>query len=416
MSVLIIVGGQFGDEGKGKIVDFLARDADVVARATGGNNAGHTVVVGKETFKFHLLPSGIIDQKKNIIGNGTVIDPSVLVCEIEELEKRGFAVIPRILSISPNAHIIQQKHIEEDQATGASVGTTGRGIGPCYKDKIGRTGMRMEQFVNTTRSKEAQKLKPFVVDTSLILHQAIAANKKILVEGAQGTLLDIDHGTYPFVTSSNSSAGGACTGLGIGPSTVDNVIGIFKAYITRVGRGPFPTELGTDAQTLAEDKQAVLSTDVIRRANAGDNYSAGLVLRKQGHEYGTTTGRARRTGWFDALAARYAARINGLGSMTITKLDVLKNLNPLRICVAYTYHGKTLTEFPSEISILAECRPVYEAMEGWTEDISGIKEWNKLPKNAKKYLERLEKLTGIPVSILSVGPERTQTIVRGNIW
>ena len=421
--VIVIVGGQWGDEGKGKIVDFLTEKADVTARYNGGNNAGHTVIVGNEKYKFHLIPSGIVHQGKlNIIGNGTVIDPAVLVEEIENLEKRGFNVSDKNLVISANAHIILPEYVQEDKRTGGKVGTTGRGIGPAYTYKAARVGVRMCDYI-TKDAKEAKKLKPLVKNTWIIINDAVNNGKNILLEGAQGSLLDIDHGTYPYVTSSNSVAGGACTGLGIGPTKISNVIGVYKAYITRVGGGPFTTELGTEEKTnneesldklkkeLGEEGFKHLYKKIILKANEDDEYSQGRLLRVQGVEYGTTTGRARRTGWFDAVAARYAIAINGLSSVAITKLDVLTSLKKIKICTAYSYQGKTLTDFPTNINILKNCRPVYEEMPGWSEDLSKIGGYDDLPENAKSYLERIEKLIGVPVSILSVGPKRNQTMV-----
>ena len=421
--VIVIVGGQWGDEGKGKVVDFLTEKADVTARYNGGNNAGHTVIVGNEKYKFHLIPSGIVHQGKlNIIGNGTVIDPAVLVEEIENLEKRGFNVSDKNLVISANAHIILPEYVQEDKRTGGKVGTTGRGIGPAYTYKAARVGVRMCDYI-TKEAKEAKKLKPLVKNTWIMINDAINNGKNILLEGAQGSLLDIDHGTYPYVTSSNSVAGGACTGLGIGPTKISNVIGVYKAYITRVGGGLFPTELGTEEKTnneesldklrkeLGEEGFKHLYKKIILKANEDDEYSQGRLLRVQGVEYGTTTGRARRTGRFDAVAARYAIAINGLSSVAITKLDVLASLKKIKICTAYSYQGKTLTDFPTNINILKNCRPIYEEMPGWDDDWSRISNYDALPDNAKSYLSKIDKLIGVPVSILSIGPKRSQTIV-----
>ncbi len=405
---IVVVGGQWGDEGKGAIIDFLAEKADVVARFAGGNNAGHTVVVGDEVFKFHLIPSGIVHKKLNIIGNGTVIDPKVLVKEIESLEKRGFNINSNNLVISSSAHIITEKQIEEDKSTGKKIGTTGRGIGPCYRDKILRTGKRVSDFIKED-NKEAKKLKPLVKDTYLIINEAIEAKKNVLIEGAQGAMLDIDHGTYPFVTSSNPIAGGACTGLGIGPTKIDSAVGIFKAYTTRVGRGPFPTEQGTDQQTMNELKDEKLKPDDLIKANEGKAYYTGKVLRKQGGEYGTTTGRARRTGWFDAVAANYSIKINGLSSIVITKLDVLSSLRKIKICAHYEIDGKKTENFP--LTDLENAKPLYEEMDGWDNDLSDITKFEQLPDNAKKYLRRLEELLNIKISIVKVGPKRKQTII-----
>ncbi|MBU0628012.1 MAG: adenylosuccinate synthetase [Nanoarchaeota archaeon] len=422
---IIIVGGQWGDEGKGAIIDFLAEKADVVARFAGGNNAGHTVCVGNEVYKFHLIPSGIIHKKLNIIGNGTVIDPEVLVSEIEGLEKRGFTIDSSNLVLSSSAHIITADQISEDQATGARIGTTGRGIGPCYKDKIARRGKRVADFIKEN-NKEAKKLRPLVKETYLIINEAIDSGKKVLIEGAQGALLDIDHGTYPFVTSSNPTTGGACTGLGIGPTKISNSIGIFKAYITRVGGGPFTTELGTEQQTKSEESlselKSKLSKDgfehlyrkIIHQANQSDEYSEGRLLRIQGGEYGTTTGRPRRTGWFDAVAAKYSIMINGLSSIVITKLDVLSNLRKLKICTHYEIDGKKTGRFPLNLEELKKAKPVYIEMDGWDEDLTKITEFKKLPEKARKYLEKIEEILKTKISILKIGPKRNQTIVVDN--
>jgi len=420
--VIVIVGGQWGDEAKGAVTDYLAERADVVARFAGGNNAGHTVVVGDEIFKFHLIPSGIVHKKLNIVGNGTVIDPKVLVEEIENLEKRGFKIDDKNLIISSNAHVITQKHIEEDEATGSKIGTTGRGIGPCYRDKVARTGKRISDFIKGS-SIEAQRIKPLVKDTYLIINDAIDKEKNVLIEGAQGTLLDIDHGTYPFVTSSNPTAGGACTGLGVGPTKINNVIGVFKAYITRVGGGPFPTELGTEEEMKKEEslsdlkknlsKEAFerLKNKIIHNANQSDEYSQGRLLRLQGGEYGTTTGRPRRTGWFDAVAAKYAIAINGLSSVVITKLDVLTNLNKIKICTHYLIDGKKTDKFPLNLEDLKKAKPVYIEVDGWDNDLTNVAEHDQLPKNAQKYLETLKDILKIKICIVKVGPKRNQTIV-----
>ena len=407
---IVIVGGQWGDEGKGKIVDFLTEKADIIARYAGGNNAGHTVVVGKEVYKFHLIPSGIIHPGKlNVIGNGTVIDPEVLTNEITELQKRGFSITERNMAISSNAHIIQKRHIEEDKETGSTVGTTGRGIGPCYKDKIARIGMRVAGYVG----KNPGILQPLVKDTYLLLNEALGKTN-VLIEGAQGSLLDVDHGTYPFVTSSNPIAGGACTGLGIGPTKIDAVIGISKAYITRVGRGPFPTEQGSDQQTIDEKREDPLTSADVEKANRGDAYATGKVLRKQGGEYGTTTQRARRTGWFDAVAAKYAIAINGMDAMVITKLDVLSKLKTLKVCTSYEINGKKTDLFPLQADILEKAKPIYEELPGWDDDLSKVTAFKDLPANAQRYIMFLEKKLGISICIVSVGQRRDQTIVRRN--
>jgi adenylosuccinate synthase len=409
--VIAVVGGQWGDEGKGKIVDYLAEKAKVVARATGGNNAGHTVVVGKETFKFHILPSGVIHRGAlSICGNGMVIYPPQIIKEINNLRERGFTLTDKDLNISSAAHVITELQVEIDKQTGSKVGTTGRGIGPCYTAKIGRSGTRMCEFVKQD-SEEARILKPFVKDTQYVLSRAIEAGKNVLVEGAQGTMLDIDHGTYPYVTSSNPTAGGACTGLGLGPTKIDSVIAIMKAYCTRVGRGPFPTELGTEEQTSGEDKDSGLNDDDLEEANKGDEYRTGKVLRKRGAEYGTTTGRARRTGWYDAVVARYAAAVNGLTSIVVTKLDCLSDLKRIKICDAYEIFDKKVKDYPTDLELFEKARPVYIEMPGWNCDISHVRSFAALPKEARAYVRKLEELSGVPVSILSVGPERTQTFV-----
>jgi len=420
---IVIVGGQWGDEGKGKIVDFLTEKADLTARFNGGNNAGHTVVVKDDIFKFHLIPSGIIHKGQlNILGNGMVIDPTVLVGEIEGLEERGYDISEKNMIISRNAHVIREKHIEEDKATGGKIGTTSRGIGPCYKDKIARSGIRVIDYVKED-SRYAKKLKPLVKDTSLIINQYLENKKNILLEGAQGTLLDIDHGTYPFVTSSNVIAGGACTGLGIGPTNIDTVIAIMKAYTTRVGSGPFVTELGTEqetnkedginelTETLGEEGLSHLKRKINNKANEDDGYNQGRLMRFNGMEYGTTTGRPRRCGWFDALIGRYSARVNGLSSVVLTKLDVLDDFKKIKICTAYEYKSKKLTEFTNNTEILKQCKPIYETVDGWCKDITKVKDFEELPKNAQKYVERIEELIKVPVCIVSVGPERNQTIV-----
>ncbi len=408
---IVIIGGQWGDEGKGKIVDFLAEKADVIGRATGGNNAGHTVVVGKEKFKFHLLPSGTIHKGKlNICGNGMVIYPKQIIKEITGLEEKGFKLTDKNLIISSSSHVITEEQIDADKKTGKKVGTTGRGIGPCYMAKIERTGLRMSDFVKQDNA-EAKKLSPFVKDAYSIINKAIEDKKNILVEGAQGTMLDIDHGTYPFVTSSNPTAGGACTGLGIGPTKINEVIAIIKAYTTRVGRGPFPTELGTDEQTMKELKDQELSPDDIAKANDDDEYCAGKVLRKRGAEYGTTTGRARRTGWFDGVVGRYARRINGLTTFVITKLDCFSDLKKIKLCTHYEIEGKKTEDFPIEPEKVEKAKPIYEEMDGWECNISDITKFKDLPENAKKYVKRMEELVGVPACIVSVGPKRSQTII-----
>jgi len=422
LATVVLVGAQWGDEGKGKVTDFLAAQAEIVVRYQGGNNAGHTVVVGDEEFRLHLLPSGILYPEKTcVIGNGVVIDPAVLVGEIEGLKQRGVKMA-RLL-ISERAHLIFPYHrlldgAEERRKGSGRIGTTGRGIGPAYTDKMARTGIRMVDLLEDatfsrrlgenvtfknillervyeaegvslaeifdTYRRYAAILREYVADTGVFLHQAIAAGKNVLFEGAQGTLLDIDHGTYPFVTSSSPTAGGACLGAGIGPRVIGKVAGVAKAYTTRVGEGPFPTELQDDL---------------------------GERIRNQGREFGTTTGRARRCGWFDAVVARYAARVNGLDYLCVTKLDVLTGIPVLKICRAYRYRGKEITDFPASTNVLEACEPFYEELPGWEEDISGARRLEDLPENAQRYLERLSSLAGLPVALVGVGPRREQTVV-----
>jgi adenylosuccinate synthase len=423
---IVIVGAQWGDEGKGKIVDILTKNADVVVRFQGGNNAGHTVIVNGEKFVFHLMPSGILHKDKAcVIGDGVVVDPEVLLGEIEVLEEKGIFNGDN-LHISKNAHLIMPYHkrldISKERLKGKQkIGTTGRGIGPAYEDKAARTGIKCGDLLDETLFREklkrnlaeknhyiqhvlhqvgfeihevyhtymaiAEKITPYIKDTSHFLYEAMGAKKKILFEGAQGTLLDIDHGTYPYVTSSNTTAGAASVGSGIGPTRIDKAIGITKAYTTRVGEGPFPTELdGKEADRL----------------------------REHGGEYGATTGRPRRVGWFDSLALRYAARINGLDGLVITKLDVLDNLKKIKVCVGYKYKGKKITDFPTDATALEQCTPIYEVHEGWLEDTTGIKKFDKLPKKAQKYIRRLEELSGVTAVMLSVGAARDEIIMIKN--
>ncbi|MCL4457405.1 MAG: adenylosuccinate synthase [Nitrospirae bacterium] len=423
MSTVVIVGTQWGDEGKGKIVDFLTEKADVVARYQGGNNAGHTVVIKNEKYILHLIPSGVLHKnKKCIIGNGVVIDPAALIEEMDGLKKRGITINKNLL-ISKNAHVIMPYHValdkgNENKKGGKKIGTTGRGIGPSYTDKIARYGIRMMDLMSPEVFKEklsanlstanfllenlyktaplsekeiyrqymkyAERLAPYIADTDLIINKEIASGKKVLFEGAQGTLLDIDHGTYPFVTSSNTIAGGACTGLGVGPTKIKKVLGVVKAYTTRVGEGPFPTEL----------KNAL-----------------GEAIRQKGGEFGATTGRPRRCGWLDILILKHAIRINGLTGLAITKLDILDGFDRLKICVGYKYKGKRYAEFPKEIEVLNNCEPVYETVDGWKESTLGIKDFSKLPANARKYIKTIEKILGIKVHIISTGQKRDEIIV-----
>lgn len=417
-----MIGAQWGDEGKGKVTDLLSRSADVVVRSQGGVNAGHTVVVSKKTFKLHLIPSGILyPQTECIIGSGTVIDPQVLIEEIEQLKSLGVTVDN--LYISQTAHITMPYHRKIDQASEESrgeykIGTTGRGIGPTYADKSERTGIRVLDLMSPDHLRKqlgwainyknvileklynlppldpekiieeyleyAEFLRPFVIDSSLKIYEAVAEKKNILFEGAQGTLLDLDHGTYPYVTSSNPIAGGACVGAGVGPTTIDRVIGVAKAYTTRVGEGPFPTEL---------------------------NDSIGEFLGDAGAEFGTTTGRRRRCGWFDAVIGRYAVRINGLDCLAITKLDVLDKLEEIKVCVAYEIDGATCNHFPTNASHFANCKPVYKTLPGWQEPTTGCRSLSDLPKKALTYLKYMAELMKVPIAIVSVGPGRDQTII-----
>ena len=421
MPAIVIVGAQWGDEGKGKATDLLGDSVDYVVRYQGGNNAGHTVVIGDESYALHLLPSGVLSPGVTpVIGNGVVIDPGVLIEEIDGLAGRGVSC-ERLL-ISANAHLIMPHHRALDRVTErflgtARIGTTGRGIGPSYGDKAARMGIRAEDLLDpgilaqklelVLREKNqvltkvynrrgidaaavsaeylgyADRLRPHLADTSLILNKALDQDEVVLLEGAQATLLDVDHGTYPFVTSSSPTAGGACAGSGIGPTRITRVIGIVKAYTTRVGAGPFPTEL-RDAQ--------------------------GEWLRKTGGEYGVTTGRERRTGWFDAVIARYATRVNGITDYFLTKLDVLSGLDKIPVCVAYDVHGKRYDEIPMTQTDFHHAKPIYEYMDGWWEDISAVHDVGGLPRNARAYVGALEEMIGAPVAAVGVGPRRDQTL------
>ncbi|MDP6265984.1 MAG: adenylosuccinate synthetase, partial [Candidatus Woesearchaeota archaeon] len=330
---ITVIGTQFGDEGKGKIIDFLAEKANVIARFNGGNNAGHTIKVNDKTTILHLIPSGILHNGKiNIIGNGVVVDPKVLMQEIEDLRNKEVKVTPDNLVLSENAHVILENHIKEDKEKNKHLGTTSRGIGPAYTDKIARAGLRVIDYINKD-DEFSKKISPFVKNTTLLINNLIDKNKKVLFEGAQGTLLDIDHGTYPYVTSSNTISGGVCLGLGIGPKNVGNVIGIAKAYITRVGAGPLPTELKDEV---------------------------GKQIQDIGKEFGATTGRARRCGWFDALIGKYAVMVNGLDTIALTKLDVLSGLEKIKICISYKHKNKIIKDFSSNVEILENCEPIYE--------------------------------------------------------
>ena len=422
MPAIVLVGAQWGDEGKGKATDLLGDTVDYVVRYQGGNNAGHTVVIGSEKYALHLVPSGILSPNVvPVIGNGVVIDPAVLLEEIRGLDARGINTSK--LVISTNAHLITPYHRTIDKVSErflgkSKIGTTGRGIGPAYADKISRIGIRVQDLFDRSILEQklegalndknqvltkvfnrknmsvaeileeylayAEILRPYVTDTSLLLDKALKAGKTVLLEGSQGTLLDVDHGTYPFVTSSNPTAGGACTGSGIGPKAITRVIGIVKAYTTRVGSGPFPTEL------LDED---------------GDK------LRTIGHEYGTTTGRNRRCGWYDAPIARYAVRINGLTDFFLTKLDVLTGWEKIPVCVAYDVDGTRHDELPASQTDFHHAKPIYEYLPGWKEDISKARTLSDLPKNAQDYVKYLEEISGAPMSAIGVGPGRDETIV-----
>lgn len=430
MSTLVVVGSQWGDEGKGKITDLLSEEADIIVRYQGGCNAGHTVVKGDKQFIFHLIPSGILHKGvKCLIGNGVVIDPESLLQEIENLKKKNIEIDDNLF-IDFKAHVVLPYHktldeIKELKRGEDKIGTTKRGIGPAYADKITRTGIRMIDLIdekllpkkleNNLNEKDAifgklyglkifnqekkdilkkhreygQLLKKYVTDVSLYLNQAINEEKNILFEGAQGTLLDIDHGTFPYVTSSNPIAGGACIGTGVGPTKIDRVMGITKAYTTRVGRGPFPTEM----QGKLEES-----------------------TRQKGGEFGATTGRPRRCGWFDAVLVNYAVRINGMDSMVLTKIDVLSDFDKIKICTSYKYHGETIKEFPVNLEILENCIPVYEEMEGWKGDISQITKYEDLPQQLTAYIKRIEELVKTKVVIVSVGPKRSQTIAREKVF
>jgi adenylosuccinate synthase len=427
MSAVVLIGTQWGDEGKGKITDYLAEKANVVVRYQGGNNAGHTVVVNGEEFKLHLIPSGIrYSDKICIIGNGVVIDPLILLEELSYLEKRG-TKIGKLL-ISGNAHVIMPYHkvldgLEEEARGEHKIGTTKRGIGPAYMDKASRIGIRIidlldkDVFAERLRQNLVEKnnlfikvygekalefdeiyetyinygeqIRSFVTDGSLVIDENIRSGRNVLFEGAQGNLLDIDHGTYPYVTSSNPIAGGACIGAGIGPTRIERVVGVIKAYTTRVGEGPFPTEL----------------MDGI-----------GEQMQTKGHEFGTTTGRPRRCGWFDAVIARYAVRVSGISDFAVTKLDVLTGFDTLKICVGYRVGEEIIREFPQSQKILKQSQPVYEEMPGWHEDLTHVRCFEELPEAAKNFILRIEDLTGIPATLISIGPEREQTIMRGKIF
>ena len=426
MSNIVIIGTQWGDEGKGKIVDLLAEFVDLVVRFQGGNNAGHTMVVSGNQFICHLVPSGILQKKTCLIGNGVVVDPAVLLEEFDNLSSKGIDVGPDMLKISEKAHIIMPYHKQIDLARekmkgDQKIGTTVRGIGPCYEDKATRRGIRFVELldpeifsekVNTIMEEKnfylkhylssetldpnsiikeyksyAERLAPHVVNISIMMDKAIKAGKKILFEGAQGTHLDIDHGTYPYVTSSNTVSGNACCGSGIGPKEITGVIGIVKAYTTRVGKGPFPTELFDEI---------------------------GAAIQKKGAEFGATTGRKRRCGWLDTVLLRNSARLNGLTGLVITKLDVLGGQKFLKICTGYEYNGDIIHDFPASLKILDACKPVYETLPGWSEDLSDIRKVGDLPQNARNYIHRIEELAETPINIISIGPGRNETIIVDN--
>ncbi|MCE5172463.1 adenylosuccinate synthase [Paenibacillus profundus] len=419
MSTVVVVGTQWGDEGKGKITDFLAESADVVARYQGGNNAGHTILIDNKKYKLSLIPSGIFYTNKIcVIGNGMVINPKALIEEIGYIHDNGFSTDN--LRISDRAHVIMPYHmvldgLEEERKGPNKIGTTRKGIGPCYMDKAARNGIRIvdlldkdvfeEKFRHLANEKNelismyggepldieatlqeyleyAEFIRKYVLDTSVVLNDAIDAGKKVLFEGAQGVMLDIDQGTYPFVTSSNPTAGGVCIGSGVGPSKIEEVIGVAKAYTTRVGDGPFPTEL---------------------------NNETGDFIREAGHEYGTVTGRARRVGWFDSVVVRHARRVSGITGLSLNSLDVLTGLKTVKICTAYKYGDEIIEHYPANLNMLAKCEAIYEEMPGWSEDITQCKTLGDLPESTRNYVQRVSELTGIPISIFSVGRNREQT-------
>jgi adenylosuccinate synthase len=420
---IAVLGAQWGDEGKGKIVDLLTPNFSVVARYQGGHNAGHTVYANGRKFVLRLLPSGILhDAIACVIGNGLVIDPQALFDEIDELASAGISIGDRLI-VSDKAHLILPYHRELDLLSEArrgerKIGTTSRGIGPAYEDKIGRRGIRVGDLANPPSLAEAvrhnvdarnrlirdstmdarqvldelelawQRMRPWVTDVSLFLARARQAGRSILFEGAQGTLLDIDHGTYPYVTSSNATTGGVCTGLGVGPRAIDAVLGVAKAYTTRVGEGPLPTELTGEI---------------------------GTRLRETGQEFGAVTGRPRRCGWYDAVAVRYAVRVNGLDALALTKLDVLDGLSEIQVCTSYRCRGGTLNEMPGDLAQLAACEPMYETLPGWTTPTRGVRRFDDLPREARAYIARLEEITGVPAAIVSTGSAREDTIVRESI-
>ena len=423
MSAFIVLGAQWGDEGKGKMTDYLAEEANVVVRYQGGNNAGHTVEVGEKQYKLHLIPSGILhDEKLNVIGNGVVVDPKAFFTEIDYLKEEGVKVTPEKLIVSDRAHVIMTYHkvldkLKEKARGKNDIGTTGKGIGPCYTDKFERCGIRVCDLIDKEVFKEklkdniemknkyivnvlggeplsfeeiyeeysnyGEELKPFVKDTSVRVYNEIKEDKTVLFEGAQGMLLDIDYGTYPYVTSSNTTAGGVANGVGIGPNMITNAVGIAKAYTTRVGKGPFPTEL--------EDE-------------------TGEWIREKGHEYGVTTGRSRRCGWLDIVILKTSVRVSGLTSLAVTKIDTLAGLEKVKMCVGYKFNDEIIDYFPASLEDLAKCEPIYEEFDGWDESVANARSYEELHPNARKYLERIEELTDTRISIVSVGPRRDQTM------
>lgn len=427
MATAMVIGTQWGDEGKGKIVDYLAQKADVVIRSQGGNNAGHTVVVNDQSFALRLLPSGILFSNKTcIIGSGVVVNPSVLLAEIDSIKARGVHISS--LEISTRAHVIFPYHIrideEDEKLKGeAKIGTTKNGIGPCYADKVNRIGIRVGDMLDEAVFREklkynvtlknrlfkmyyecdgfsyeemlqeyleyAEKIRPYVRDTDYSVNYYISQGKKALFEGAQATMLDLDHGTYPFVTSSNPTSGGACVGAGVGPRKMENIVGVVKAYTTRVGAGPFPAEQINEA---------------------------GEYLRNTGHEFGTVTGRPRRCGWLDTAVVKYAAMLNSLDYLAITRLDILDGLDTIKICTGYTYEGEKIEEYPASLAVMEKVQPIYETLPGWKTPISHCRNYEELPKEARSYVERISELVGVPLGIVSVGPNRDQTIILQSIF
>jgi len=429
VTALVAVGAQWGDEGKGKIVDWLALSADLVVRFHGGNNAGHTLIVDGRKTVLHLVPSGILQAGTvNLIGPGVVVDPRVLVKELDEIQAQGVLRDPSRVRVSGRAHVILDWHIALDQARDearreSAIGTTGRGIGPAYEDKVARRGIRVADLLDPAALRPAidrlakeknfeltelhrwpaidadalfdellelgRRLEPFVDHTGRLLERALREGKKVLFEGAQGTFLDIDHGTYPYVTSSNCVAGAACTGAGVGPTRIDSVLGITKAYTTRVGGGPFPTE---------------------------DKGEGGRWLGEKGMEFGATTGRRRRCGWLDLVVLREAAIVNGFTSLAMNKLDILSGLPEIPVATAWKIDGKLTSDFPMTLEEVARAEPIYEAMPGWSEDITGVRSYDRLPANAQRYVERIQALLGVAIDVISVGPDRDQTITRRKVF